>query len=172
MVHSVIKKETSRLFVQKAHHFYFNMLVGEVGWSWIMLLDWLDTVLFTTRVSMRISLKWHHIRWQNTYASELNAKSVSVGPKQRWRPLVVVRRAHLAVRPRITPQFSIQMFWNLAYLFIYKKYTILNHYYTENLFYFTLDTTGCSLVWPMALRRMTRRPMDILRNTNCRMVHP
>jgi hypothetical protein len=25
---------------------------------------------------------------------------------------------------------------------IYKKYTILNHYYNENLFYFTLDATG------------------------------
>jgi hypothetical protein len=26
-----IKKETSRLFGQKARHFYLNMLVGEVG---------------------------------------------------------------------------------------------------------------------------------------------
>jgi hypothetical protein len=32
------------------------------------------------------------------------------------------RRAHLAVRLRVTPQFSIQMFCNLLYLFIYKKY--------------------------------------------------
>jgi hypothetical protein len=41
------------------------------------------------------------------------------------------------------------MFWNLPYLFIYKKYTILNHFYNENLFYFTLDATGRGLVWPL-----------------------
>jgi hypothetical protein len=66
---------------------------------------------------------------------------VSVGPKQRWWPLVVVRSCCSATNNSTMWQFSIQMFWNLPYLFIYKKYTILNHYYNENLFYFTLDAT-------------------------------